>query len=36
MTLRDAINTAIDEEMEKDDKVFIMGEVIDVTVRSRI
>jgi len=26
ISLRDAINTAIDEEMERDDKVFIMGE----------
>lgn len=28
MTVRDALNTAMDEEMEKDDKVFLMGEEV--------
>ena len=28
MTVRDAINSAIDEEMERDDKVFILGEEV--------
>lgn len=28
MTVRDALNQAIDEEMEKDDKVFVMGEEV--------
>jgi pyruvate/2-oxoglutarate/acetoin dehydrogenase E1 component len=26
MTVRDALNSALDDEMELDDKVFIMGE----------
>lgn len=28
MTVRDALNSAIDEEMERDDKVFVMGEEV--------
>lgn len=28
MTVRDALNSAIDEEMERDDKVFILGEEV--------
>ena len=28
MTVRDAINMAIDEEMERDERVFIMGEEV--------
>lgn len=28
VTVRDALNQAIDEEMEKDDKVFVMGEEV--------
>lgn len=28
MTVRDALNAAIDEEMEKDDRVFILGEEV--------
>lgn len=28
MTVRDALNQAIDEEMEKDDKVFVLGEEV--------
>ncbi|XP_078000871.1 pyruvate dehydrogenase E1 component subunit beta, mitochondrial-like [Glandiceps talaboti] len=28
MTVRDALNTALDEEMERDDKVFLMGEEV--------
>ena len=28
LTVRDAINSAIDEEMAKDDKVFVMGEEV--------
>lgn len=28
MTVRDALNQAIDEEMERDEKVFLMGEEV--------
>lgn len=28
MTVRDALNTALDEEMERDEKVFLMGEEV--------
>jgi len=28
LTVRDALNTALDEEMERDDKVFLMGEEV--------
>ena len=28
LTVRDALNTAIDEEMERDEKVFLMGEEV--------
>jgi len=28
LTVRDAINSAIDEEMARDDKVFVMGEEV--------
>lgn len=28
MTVRDALNSAIDEEMERDEKVFLMGEEV--------
>lgn len=28
VTVRDALNSAIDEEMERDDKVFLMGEEV--------
>lgn len=28
VTVRDALNQAIDEEMEKDDRVFVMGEEV--------
>jgi len=28
MTVRDALNSAIDEEMERDEKVFILGEEV--------
>lgn len=28
MTVRDALNSALDEEMEKDDRVFILGEEV--------
>lgn len=28
MMVRDALNTAMDEEMERDDRVFIMGEEV--------
>lgn len=28
MTVRDALNSAMDEEMARDDKVFIMGEEV--------
>ena len=28
MTIRDALNSALDEEMARDDKVFIMGEEV--------
>jgi pyruvate dehydrogenase E1 component beta subunit len=28
MTVRDALNQAIDEEMEKDEKVFVLGEEV--------
>lgn len=28
MTVRDALNSAMDEEMEKDDRVFILGEEV--------
>lgn len=28
MTVRDALNSALDEEMEKDEKVFLMGEEV--------
>lgn len=31
MTLRDAINSAIDEEMERDPNVLIMGKLIIIT-----
>lgn len=30
MTVRDALNSALDEEMERDDRVFIMGEEVAV------
>jgi pyruvate dehydrogenase E1 component beta subunit len=28
LTVRDALNTAIDEEMERDERVFILGEEV--------
>lgn len=28
MTVRDALNSAIDEEMERDERVFLMGEEV--------
>lgn len=28
MTVRDALNTALDEEMERDERVFILGEEV--------
>lgn len=28
MTVRDALNSALDEEMERDEKVFLMGEEV--------
>ena len=28
MTVRDALNSALDEEMERDEKVFVMGEEV--------
>lgn len=28
MTVRDALNSALDEEMERDEKVFILGEEV--------
>ena len=28
MTVRDALNSALDEEMARDDKVFLMGEEV--------
>ena len=28
MTIRDALNMAMDEEIERDDKVFLMGEEV--------
>lgn len=28
VTVRDALNQAIDEEMERDDKVFVLGEEV--------
>ena len=28
MTVRDALNSAMDEEMERDDRVYIMGEEV--------
>ena len=28
MTVRDALNTAMDEEMERDEAVFLMGEEV--------
>lgn len=28
MTVRDALNTALDEELKKDERVFIMGEEV--------
>ena len=28
MTVRDALNSALDEELERDEKVFIMGEEV--------
>ena len=28
MTVRDALNTALDEELERDEKVFILGEEV--------
>lgn len=28
MTVRDALNSALDEEMARDDKVFILGEEV--------
>lgn len=28
MTVREALNSAIDEEMERDEKVFMMGEEV--------
>lgn len=28
MTVRDALNSAIDEEMEKDERVYILGEEV--------
>ena len=28
MTVRDALNSAIDEELAKDDRVFVMGEEV--------
>ena len=28
MAVRDALNTALDEEIERDDKVFLMGEEV--------
>ena len=28
MTVRDALNSALDEEMERDDRVYLMGEEV--------
>ena len=32
MTVRDALNSALDEEMARDDKVFILGEEVNTPV----
>lgn len=30
LTIRDALNTAIDEEMQRDERVFVMGEEVEL------
>ena len=32
MTVRDALNSALDEELARDDRVFIMGEEVSETM----
>ncbi len=34
MTIREAISSALDEEMERDDRVFVMGESMGPAART--